>query len=873
MGHENDRRRRAGSTGVALAAFALLLALATAGTPSAFTANHPVRQAHAPAQAAVPRQYHLLAHYAYASGPLATAARNTPPGPFPFQTATSANGLIVTHYYKQAADFGTTLVKSAQDALAHPIADTLGFALKRRVDIYVYANRDDFLAGAPVNNPAETAALTACGVSPCAVYLESGADNPQALTDDLPHELTHAVFHQNEVTASIQSFFHFFPLWLDEGLATHDEGHDNYSFEVRDAATHHQLIDLLSDFSTNYPADPDTDFLGYAEAHGFIGYLFDRYGRDAMHAFLADIRDGNLDLAAERHFGANLRALQGRWRASLGATPSDVHLGYVPATPVAPQLPAVPLPPAATTLRPFAVDARGVFPLGWLLVVLGCFAAAVVLMLLARRARPAPPGGVLLALPAAPPPAELPTFSASPAIPTGPTYPASYVPAVEREAANISSVAVATATVLPFPDRRTAHSAAAARWYDAALAVAAVPLALAAGLLALARDPLHAWRQGFVAAALAALICLLAGSALALRGWKSAGLPAFRALTLAGLALLALVPWLAATPAGTAQALAYESRGAYALALRYYADAGEPDDRRNLDLARVHRRWAAMAEAARDHTTAVAQMRAAIPLDNALTAPGDRATLVKDVEAWAESLLGAQQFDAALRVYADQAASATCDDACRGTMRADQAAATLAWGDALVMGGKLAEAQAKYEAVARDFGGTPAATTSGTAARETAAQAALAGALAAGDRGDIAGMNAQLRDLTSRFGGTLAAEEAPAVAEPVHGTVVTSRGISSAGDRLFLLGFSSERDARAFTFDFNHDASVVKVATTLDAASAFTVRLPPGLWYVACWDDPTLAFNDNFNAPLAAGNDAFYVSPLTPTDGVTIAGY
>lgn len=867
MGRRTGRRIWS-SLGAALALWAAL-ALATSAIPaaSATAASDRVHNSLSHGQPAFPGQRRPLARYASASALPAAQSGNAPPGRFPFQTATSADGLIVAHYYKQSADFGATFLNATEAALAHPVADTLGFTLKRRVDIYVYASRDDFLAGAPVNNPAETGALTACDVSSCAIYLEVGADNPEALADDLPHELTHAVFHQNEDTASIESFFHFFPLWLDEGLATHDETHDNYSGEMRVAAARGKLIDLLSDFSKDYPTDPDTDFLGYAEAHGFIGYLVDQYGRDALHGFLADARDGNLDLDAERHFGADLRVLAARWQASLSAAPHGVNLGYVPAAAIAPQPPAGSLSPVTTTPRPFPVDAGGVFPLGWLLMALACFAAAVVLMVLARRTRTEPPAGVLLALPTAPLPAELPT------VPTGAPYPSSYEPALERDAVGSSPVATATAPVLDFPGRQATHPAAMPRWHDAALAGVAAPLVLVVGLVELARDPLHEWRQGFIAAALAALICLLAAVALALRERRAAGIPAFRALILSGLALLALVPWLSATPAGAAQGLAYESRGAYALALRYYADAGEPDDRRNLDLARVHRRWAVAAEAVRDHSTAVAQMRAAIPLDTALTAPGDRATLVKDVEAWGQSLLGAQQFDSALRVYDEQAASATCDGACHTAMAQDAAVGELAWGDAILRAGHPADAAAKYTAIVRDYAQTPAAGTARTAAREAAAQAALESALSAGERGDIAGMNAQLRAVTQQYPGTVAAGEAPATPEPVSGTVVTSRGVSAAGDRLFLLGFSSERDARAFKFDFSRDTSIVKVATTLGTAGAFTVRLQPGLWYVVCWNDATLAFNDDFNAPIAPGNDTFYVASLTPKDGVTVTGY
>lgn len=152
---------------------------------------------------------------------------------------------------------------------------TLGFTLKQPVNIYVYGSRADFLAGAPVTNPSETAAIAFPHTN--MVYLQSSDPGDDGATDALPHELTHIVFHQNEDVGHLPSDeFEFEPRWLDEGLAAYDEPANSRSVEEYESAlnaavTSRHLVDILHDFNLDYPKDPNRDELAYAEARAFIG--------------------------------------------------------------------------------------------------------------------------------------------------------------------------------------------------------------------------------------------------------------------------------------------------------------------------------------------------------------------------------------------------------------------------------------------------------------------------------------------------------------------------------------------------------------------------------------------------------------------------
>src|SRR5690348_16270624 len=115
--------------------------------------------------------------------------RATPPGPFPFTTTTSSERLIVVHTYGASATFPADLISLAQRDLPTTVHQTLDLSLTRSVHIYAYRSRDNFLAGAPVTNPAETGALTDPLTN--SIYLVSTSTGDDGAVPSLPHELPH----------------------------------------------------------------------------------------------------------------------------------------------------------------------------------------------------------------------------------------------------------------------------------------------------------------------------------------------------------------------------------------------------------------------------------------------------------------------------------------------------------------------------------------------------------------------------------------------------------------------------------------------------------------------------------------------------------
>lgn len=792
---------------------------------------------------------------------------NTPPGNFPFKTMQSPDGLLVIHYYNQPENIARGYIGLARQALQHPIHDTLSFTLIHRVDIYIYGSRQDFLVGAPVTNAAETGAL-ADNIHN-AIYLASARLDDDGATNALPHELTHIVFHQNQDGGHLEgSYFSFYPLWLDEGLAAYDEpltSPDTRAYDdlLAKAVADHHPVDLLQQFVNDYPADPDTDNLAYAESRSFISYLIATYGLDTFHAFLVDAREGQLLLDAQQHFGADLRILESRWEVSVGfpATVPDHGFAPVAAIPIA-SGPIIPLPSLASQTRPFFVSEPLNASLPWLALLAIIFALAIEQLLQAWlptrrrmwsvRDTASLPASPLLYLPiqqpTAPGPADAPLTPAVSASPAVALAPASIKTLVRRDP----------------------------RWFDFLLILLPLPLALVAAYLMLRGDSPQTWHRAYLIAGLIAAPFIMLYAPLLWRGRRLGNLPTYRLIG-AGLVVMLVITALAqATLIGKTQARAYEQRGAYALALSTYADAGVRASDTAANLERVHIEWSQAALEAGDYGIADAQVRALFTLDPATLSSGDAYdAFTSAVSDLGVSLLHAHRFEQTLSLYADAQAFGACDGDCHTLLDQKAANAYLLWAAALQNQGNFAAALEKLTLVTQKYATTPSAAIAQRGIPEVKAQQILSDALAAGAKGDYAAMNAQLRSLAITYPHTAAATQAPEVPQPVSGVVRDSvTNASVAGDRLFFVAFATQADARSFDFDFSSGKIAFVSGARIGHGGAFTTRLQPGYWYVPCWDDPSQPDAHYFDGPLlGSGNDAFAVTSFTPAYVGVIAGY
>jgi tetratricopeptide (TPR) repeat protein len=819
-----------GGAARSLSAICLVFIGVAALATSLFVSPHPALAHGAGASRGVPLP--AAARFARTTAP--ARPTDSRPGPFPFQTVPSPDGLIVLHYYYRLANYPATFFSMAQQALSAYIEPTLGYGLTSKVDIYVYNSRYDFLVGAQPDNPNITAAYAE--FSRAAIYMPDYPGSDAFGT--LAHELTHTALHEQLEVGHLQSDYRIYPNWLDEGLAASDEPNDSLDGSYLDGLLRQSLgsgyfLDIFRIFVWDYPSDVYTDDLCYAEARSFIKHLEATYGPARFHQFIAALKDGDT-LSAAFVFGADLRTLQSQWVVSLGRP----ALGHRP-----PTLPAVPMPTpvpytpgrlasVATRTTPFAVSGGE----GWLLtaIILAAGATGVVLLglgagrLRARHLRKlfyARQTAIALALP----PTIAPRLLAS-----GPDAPS--LPPAEHD---------------PRPDKpRTLPS-----WLEQLALLLAVPFALGVGVLWALLDPSLSWLRAFLAASAAALGIVLGLGALAWRAWRGQRIVLSYVVTLVVLVAGALTSGYTGQQAAVAQGAAYESAGAYALAVRTLTDAGAS----RADLLQAQVAWADAAYTVGDYAAATQHYRAAIALAEApAEAQGSRATLVTLTGEWGVRLVAAHLYDQAVRVYADEIASPSCDRACQTTLKDADGAAYLAWATNLIVTRRFDDALARLRELTRTLPNTSAAATAQHVL--TSSGKGLAAAWAVGRAGDITAMNLLLEIFALQMHDPLQQALASESAQPVTGRLGPTYLYKSI-IHIYVLAFANSSEAEAFLNDYRNDNSLFKVATATDANGHFTVWLPSSYTYVAVWEAPAQGGEDDY---IYWSGNTFAVQPFTP---------
>jgi hypothetical protein len=252
-----------------------------------------------------------------------------------WQTLEDAQKRVAVHWYDGSQEFGMSLQQTATTALDR-LQHDINASLKREAQIWIYPTQDDLFTALPSNRPEWVGGqpFPELGV----ILANIAADDTAQLEIKriVPHELSHLVLYQ-----ATRNPYNTPPLWLDEGLAVHNEEvHDPVQEEaLKQAAEEGRLVPLKA-LAGSFGADEDTARLSYAESRSAVDFMLSdsRYGPEKFAKTIAAFRDGvTYDEAFKGGLGVTVDEIDKEWQDSLPYKPgsrSAAPSGGKPTTPV-----------------------------------------------------------------------------------------------------------------------------------------------------------------------------------------------------------------------------------------------------------------------------------------------------------------------------------------------------------------------------------------------------------------------------------------------------------------------------------------------------------------------------------------------------------
>lgn len=271
---------------------------------------------------------------------------------FPWQNI--SQGFLHVDWYGHSTDFGQQILDKAEQDITH-ISSVLGGGLQQPINLWVYATNSDFHGSLPPGTFEWVGGVALPSLNQASIVVQYSSD--LTLVRDMPHELTHLVFHQ------LIASYNDVPTWFDEGLAVYNQlYHEPEMNQVFQTALQTHTILPLSTLTDGFPADASKATLAYAESWNLLQYMYDTFGQERMKLLVKDLKDPNhtfnQDLGKALGFGEI--AVENQWLLSL-------HQPLVPFTAT-----ATPTPVPAQQISPSVGNSNSwLLCLGFLLVLVG----------------------------------------------------------------------------------------------------------------------------------------------------------------------------------------------------------------------------------------------------------------------------------------------------------------------------------------------------------------------------------------------------------------------------------------------------------------------------------------------------------------------
>jgi hypothetical protein len=226
---------------------------------------------------------------------------------FQWQTL-EEDGVTVAWYGRRQID-GRAALYDAQLARAK-IAAVTGGNPRQAFRVYIYSTAADLQVAAQVDRQEWVVGQAYPRIATCLVLIPEDGSSAIEMRRVIPHEISHLLI--GDLAAGL-------PRWLDEGLATDNEGiHDpRAGTALADAAREGQLLSF-EQLCAHFPANPQQAALAYAQSGDLVAFIRAHHNSDSLQRLVAAYRETpDCEAGLRSALGLTLAQLQAEWESSL----------------------------------------------------------------------------------------------------------------------------------------------------------------------------------------------------------------------------------------------------------------------------------------------------------------------------------------------------------------------------------------------------------------------------------------------------------------------------------------------------------------------------------------------------------------------------
>jgi hypothetical protein len=222
---------------------------------------------------------------------------------------------ITVYWYGLDNTFGQKLLNTAVSE-ATSIEQDLQGSLTIPIRVFAYQSSLDLRGGLPPNTPNWAGGVALVALHQALIVVSDLTGNP--LQRDLPHELTHLIFHE---IAGLNCGG--CPLWFDEGMAVyHQIYHEPDMQALFDQTVRNNRLLPFNTLTERFPSDSTLAELAYAQSWNFVKYLYQQFGEPQIAKLVHALSSTNFDQAFPAIFGADVPHEESQWHVSLGLPPT-----------------------------------------------------------------------------------------------------------------------------------------------------------------------------------------------------------------------------------------------------------------------------------------------------------------------------------------------------------------------------------------------------------------------------------------------------------------------------------------------------------------------------------------------------------------------